>query len=79
MLILNFVNDYFKNLDVNFKLYKADIINSYNISSQEFDKNIESYLVTYKKSLRPYKFIDICKILFVFTLFVIIIVALFHI
>ena len=69
ILVLNFVEDYYKNFDEEFKIYKAEIINETNITSQIFEENLNFYIKKFKKSLRLDKFIDICKILFVLSIF----------
>ncbi len=79
LLILYYIEDYYKNFDEEFKLYKAEIINTYNLTSEEFQNNIEIYLKKFKKSLRRDKFIDIIKILCLLSFCVIVIVTLFKV
>ena len=78
VLIYEYIDYYYKNFENNFKQYKAEEINSQNINTQEFEEGIEGQLKNFKKSLRLSKFIDIFKIIFIFTIFVIIIVTLFR-
>ena len=75
ILVLNFVEDYYKNFDEEFKIYKAEIINETNITSQIFEENLNFYIKKFKKSLRLDKFIDICKILFVLSIFAVTVTA----
>ena len=75
ILVLNFVVDYYKYFDEEFKIYKAEIINETNITSQIFEENLNFYIKKFKKSLRLDKFIDICKILFVLSIFAVTVTA----
>ncbi len=77
LLTYYYIEDYYKHFDEDFKQYKAEIINDYNIDTIDFEGNIELYIKKYKKSLRLDKFIDICKIVFVIAIFVAIAVIVF--
>ncbi|MCI8555267.1 MAG: hypothetical protein HFI85_01655 [Clostridia bacterium] len=75
MLILDFIEEYYTYFDDDFRGYRAEMINLYNITKDEFDANIELYIKKYKKSLRLDKALDIFKILFMISLLAISIVA----
>ena len=75
MLILDFIEEYYTYSDDDFRGYRAEMINLYNITKDEFDANIELYIKKYKKSLRLDKALDIFKILFMISLLAISIVA----
>ena len=68
MLILDFIEEYYTYFDDDFRGYRAEMINLYNITKDEFDANIELYIKKYKKSLRLDKALDIFKILFMISL-----------
>lgn len=74
-MIIHYLEDYYYSFEEEFKEYRAEIINSSLLSSQEFDQNKEEYIKKYKKSLRKYKFIDISKMIFVLMVIVICIIA----
>ena len=52
----------------NFKFYRAQVINSQNISAEYFDANEVAYKKEYKKKCRKLKFYEWCKILFCFAI-----------
>ena len=74
-LIINFLEDYYYSFEEDFKEYKAEMINSTALTSETFEENRPLYIKKYKKSLRRYKFIDICKMLFLLMVVVICIVV----
>ena len=49
MLILDFIEEYYTYFDDDFRGYRAEMINLYNITKDEFDANIELYIKKYKK------------------------------
>ncbi len=77
LLTYYYIEDYYRHFDEDFKIYKAEIINTYNITTEEFENNLPSYLKKFKKSMRKSKTIDICKILFILVIFVTIVVLMF--
>ena len=79
LFILSYIEVYYKNFEADFKSYKANIINTTNMTSQEFEENLVFHIKNFKKSQRMSKAIDIFKILFIFTIFVVIIVVLFRV
>ncbi len=70
-LSLYYYIDYYKDYEDDFKNFKAEIINSKNITQQEFDDNIDFYIKLHKKNRSYYKVIDIFKILFVLVIMII--------
>ena len=77
LLILYYKEDYYDNFEEDFRRFKAETVNTYNVSTEEFENNINFYIKKLKKSLRFDKTIDVFKIIFVLTIFVIFIVILF--
>lgn len=75
MLITYYYEDYYLYFEEDFKEYKAELINSTTLTSEEFEQNIEAYIKKYKKTQRKYKAIDIFKILFLLAVIVVCIVA----
>ncbi len=75
ILIIFYIQDYYKNFNDEFSHYRAEIINYKNISSEEFERNLPLHIKAFKKSLRFDKFVDIGKILFVLTVCIIIFVV----
>ncbi len=67
--------DYYKNYDDDFKYFKANIVNTKNITSQEFEENIDYYRKMHKKERVYNKIIDIFKILFLLGLIAVAIVV----
>ncbi len=63
IFILQYINDYYKSFDEDFKFYCIDLINSTNMTTSEVNENIEELKKDYKKSLIRDKIIDIAKIL----------------
>ena len=63
IFILQYINDYYKSFDEDFKFYCIDIINSTNMTTSEVNENIEELKKDYKKSLIRDKIVDIAKIL----------------
>lgn len=74
-LSLYYYIDYYKNYEDDFKNFKAEIINSKNITSEEFDKNLDYYVKLHKKNRSYYKVIDIFKILIILVIMIVSIVA----
>lgn len=63
IFIIQYINDYYKSFDEDFKFYCIDLINSTNMTTSEVNKNIEELKKGYKKSLIRDKIVDIAKIL----------------
>lgn len=78
VLIMQYIEDYFKHFDEDFKLYCIKLINSTNYTTQEVNDNIEFHKTNYRKSLRRDKAIDIIKILFILTVGIVGIVSMFN-
>ena len=74
-LSLFYYIDYYKNYEDDFKNFKAEIINSKNITSQEFAENQEYYVKLHRKNRMYYKIIDIFKILIILVIMIVAIVA----
>lgn len=74
-LILLYLEDYYYCFDEDFIKYKAELINSSNITILEFEQNQLFYIKKFKKSMRKYKLIDIFKILFLLTVIIIALVS----
>ena len=55
--------DYYDNFQRAFVVYKADYVNSYNITAEEFENNLPIHMKEFKKLMRREKFVDIFKIL----------------
>ena len=76
-----FIYDYYKfyylNFEKGFSYFKAETINTRNITVQEFEENIDLFIREYKKSLRIYKLVDFFKILFSLTILIITIICIF--
>ena len=75
MLIVYYVEDYYFSFDEDFKEYKAELINSTNVTSEQFEENLNLYIKDYKKSIRKFKAIDIFKILFLLVVIILCILA----
>lgn len=71
-----YILEYHKNFDKEFLMYKADKINSTDISSEDFENNKAFYVKKFKKSLRKDKLIDLSKIFFMLTLFIVCMITL---
>lgn len=67
-LIYKYCKSFKKQLEENFKFYRAQVINSQNISAEYFDSNEVAYRKEYKKKCRKLKFYEWCKILFCFAI-----------
>lgn len=74
-LIVYYVEDYYFSFDEDFKEYKAELINSTNVTSEQFEENLNLYIKDYKKSIRKFKVIDIFKILFLLVVIILCILA----
>ncbi len=77
ILIIDYINDYHKHFDDEFIRYRTEMINFKNVTPEEFEQNLQLHIKKFKKSLRFDKFIDICKILFVISVFILIVAVLF--
>lgn len=75
LLIKKYIFDYHANFESEFLGYRADYINSNNITREEFDDKLTFHLKSFKKILKKEKFIDIFKILFVISIFAVCIVT----
>jgi len=73
--IIYYLEDYYYNFESDFIEYKAELINSTSLTSQEIENDLNQYIKKYKKSIRKYKLIDITKILFFVMVFVICMVS----
>lgn len=71
--------DYYDNFEKAFIVFKADYVNSSNITTEEFENNQDVYLKEFKKLLRKDKLIDIFKILFIVVVLIVCIVAMIEI
>lgn len=65
-LIYKYFTAYQKEVEDGFALFKAQIINSKNISTEEFDASLEYYKKEYAKSLKKEKFMKWLAICFCF-------------
>lgn len=63
ILLLQYINDYYKTFDEDFKIYCSEIINSTSATSQDINDNIDYYRKKYKKSILRDKLFDIAKML----------------
>ncbi len=63
IFIIQYINDYYKSFDEDFKLYCINIINSTKMTTNEVNNNIEELKKEFKKTLIRDKIIDIAKIL----------------
>ncbi len=63
IFILQYINDYYKSFEEDFKLYCINLINTTNLTTNEVNNNIEEFKKKFKKSLIRDKIIDITKIL----------------
>ena len=61
--ILNYFNDYVKNFEQDFKMYCIKLINSSSLTMEDIEKDKNTYIKAYKKTVLRYKVIDIIKIL----------------
>lgn len=75
IIAINYIEDYKTNLPEGFKVYKAQLINSTNLTSQDIEDNKKLYIKKYKKTLRKGKLIEWGKILFLLSLIIIVIVS----
>ena len=76
-LIYFYVTDFKEQLKEDFKYFKAEMVNTKNITSQEFDDNFVVYNKQFKKRVLKDKIINICKIVFCFGLALLFIIAMF--
>jgi len=74
-----YIKDYRTNFEKAFIAYKADYVNTYNITSEEFEKNFDSHLSHFKDMLRKEKAVDIFIILFILVVLIMCIVAMIKI
>ena len=70
-LSLFYYIDYYKNYEDDFKNFKAEVINSKNITSQEFEDNKDYYIKMHNKNRSYYKIIDIFKLLIILVIMII--------
>ena len=61
--IFNYINDYVKNFEQDFKMYCIKLINSSSLTMEDIEKDKNTYIKAYKKTVLRYKVIDIIKIL----------------
>ncbi len=62
-LVLYYIEDYYYCFEEDFLAYKAMMINTTDLTTEEFEQNKAIYIKSYKKSLRKDKIFDICKML----------------
>ena len=70
VLIVQYINDYYKTFDEDFKLYCNHLINSTSITTQDINNNLVFYKKKYKKSILRDKIIDITKMLFTLSILI---------
>lgn len=70
-----YIKVYHTDFNKQFIGYKADYINTYNIREEDFENILTSHVKEFKKLLRREKIVDIFKILFIMSVFVVCIVA----
>lgn len=74
-----YIKDFHINFEKAFIVYKADYVNTYNITSEEFENHLIDHLREFEKLLKREKFVDLFKILFILSLLVVCVVALLNI
>ncbi len=65
VLIKDYIHNYYKDIDEDFKLYKAKLINSSEITLEQIEKSPKYYLKKFRRTQWKEKGIDILKISFV--------------
>lgn len=73
--IRKYITDYYTNFEKAFVRYRADYINSHNITSQEFEQNIEEHQKTFKDLFRKEKAVDMFIMLFILTILIVSIIS----
>lgn len=63
IFILNYINDYVTNFEQDFKMYCIKLVNSSTLSLDDIEKDKNTFIKEYKKTLIKYKVVDIIKIL----------------
>ena len=63
IFILQYIEDYYKAFDDDFKAYCVELINRTELTTSQVSSNIEFYKKRYKKTLIRDKIIDIAKML----------------
>lgn len=63
IFILQYIEDYYKTFDDDFKEYCVELINRTELTTSQVSSNIEFYKKRYKKTLIRDKIIDIAKML----------------
>ena len=61
IFILQYIEDYYKSFDDDFKAYCVELINRTELTTSQVSSNIEFYKKRYKKTLIRDKLIDIAK------------------
>lgn len=64
-LIIDYINDYHKDIEQDYNLYKAKLINSSNLTLEQIEQQPKYYLKKFKRSQWKEKGIDVLKITFV--------------
>ncbi len=70
VLINQYIVDYYKTFEDDFKIYCNETINSTMLSAKDINDNLSYYRKKYKRSLIRDKILDITKILFVISILV---------
>lgn len=70
VLINQYIVDYYKTFEDDFKIYCNETINSTTLSTKDINDNLSYYRKKYKRSLIRDKILDITKILFVISILV---------
>lgn len=75
IFIIKYLEDYKWHFEEDFAFYKASIINSSNLTEEDFEAGKAVYIKKFKKTLLRDKFIDIFKIIFCISLAITCVVA----
>lgn len=75
ILVVKYIEDYYTYFEEDFKIYKAEMLNSTMLMREEFEQNENYYIKKYKRSQLRYKLMDIAKMLFLLVIIVISIVG----
>ncbi len=70
VLINQYIVDYYKTFEDDFKIYCNETINSTMLSAKDINDNLSYYRKKYKRSLIRDKILDITKILFIISILV---------
>ncbi len=65
VLIKDYIDDYHKNIEDDYNLYKAKLVNCREITLEQIEQNSKHYLKRFKRSQWKEKGIEILKITFV--------------